>query len=870
MGNVKDNIKTRFAIISIIILSHVIYFGSFDIPGARAAAASHTFSEDFTSTTYRDSSNTTAEWNIAENKVHVPLRFTVKDVSSSLVNFNRGIIDRESDTQSSTMFYGGLGGNLNRSGSDFSSGIFGYQDLSSQLINFGDENIFASQAINSIEYFYNKETLNASWLVGGGHDLGSGGRSLSLNAFEAPSCSNNVCTYQVRDLSTSLEKLGLNSIGDISCGARADGCLITEVNGYHVAKYDGADFIDITSVFGFGDVFPYINVGKVERGDDHWLISTQAGDIYKYDDTGTVTNLSSSFEFTLEGKIDFQWLGKYWILVDSGSPTKVYQYNKITFVDVSGAVNNFPTSYSNFNPTVGKLGTFAVGEGWLIGSKGFFDSLIAYFGGLYIDVMPSFPMFEVDRWIYGIIDDPVARGYMTGGAVGPKLAKFTFTGFDIWNTYEVYSSKINTVLGITRATLSTSESVPFGSSISYYLSVDGGTTWEQTTKDASHTFTNSGNDLRWKAMLSTTDTKVTPYIDSVDISYETQTVDSPTVDSPIFQVVSPNGGEELVQGSTHIIKWNSSGLDVSSVRISLYQSGVFKEILEAKVPNIESWAWSVPSVTTPSNITTGTKYSIRIFNLAYPDDYGDSNAYFSIVSTVEPGPVPEPIYPPPQPTEEVYPDGTLIKIPDNPNVYVIVNGKRKLIPNPETFVSYNYNWNDVIIAETVTVNIYPEVTLIRAEGDDRIYQIVDGKKHWIPSAETFLNYGFDWSDVVNVNATEINSYLRVRLVRASGDPKIYYITESGMKRHIPSAEVFISYGNRWEDVVTITSSELVTYMDSFLLRAVGGSKVYKLENGFKRWIKTAEAFNRLGYDWSRIASSNSTELNAYSTGTAIE
>lgn len=48
-----------------------------------------------------------------------------------------------------------------------------------------------------------------------------------------------------------------------------------------------------------------------------------------------------------------------------------------------------------------------------------------------------------------------------------------------------------------------------------------------------------------------------------------------------------------------------------------------------------------------------------------------------------------------------------------------------------------------------------------------------------------------------------------------------------------------------------------------LYRASGDIKVYIIENGFKRWIKTAEEFIASGYDWSKISETSADVLALY-------
>jgi hypothetical protein len=108
------------------------------------------------------------------------------------------------------------------------------------------------------------------------------------------------------------------------------------------------------------------------------------------------------------------------------------------------------------------------------------------------------------------------------------------------------------------------------------------------------------------------------------------------------------------------------------------------------------------------------------------------------------------------------------------------------------------------------------------------------------------------------------------LLQVAGDSKVYYITESGLKRHIPNEQVFSSYNNNWPDIVKVAPSVLNVFPDNNLIQGQTDTKVYKLENGQKHWIKTPDAFNRLNLDWTKIASVNSTELAAYPEGAPIE
>jgi len=110
-----------------------------------------------------------------------------------------------------------------------------------------------------------------------------------------------------------------------------------------------------------------------------------------------------------------------------------------------------------------------------------------------------------------------------------------------------------------------------------------------------------------------------------------------------------------------------------------------------------------------------------------------------------------------------------------------------------------------------------------------------------------------------------------QLARVSGEARVYYITKGGLKKWIRNPEIFRSYpNNRWEDVVVVSPGDLDIYPQVNLIRREGDYKVYKMEGDTKRWIKTAEAFTRLGYDWNKILSINDTEFRFFGEGSVIE
>ena len=160
--------------------------------------------------------------------------------------------------------------------------------------------------------------------------------------------------------------------------------------------------------------------------------------------------------------------------------------------------------------------------------------------------------------------------------------------------------------------------------------------------------------------------------------------------------------------------------------------------------------------------------------------------------------------------------------------------------------------------------------MIKFKNDPRVYEVVSGDKiKWIPSPEVFNNLNLDWKNIQERPAQAYNQLNRVKLIRAENDTRVYYVTEGGLKRWIPSAEIFSSYGNKWEDIVVVTTLEIDEISDSTLVRVTGDKKVYKIESNIRKWITTAEAFDRNNFRWDQIAPVNQIELDYYSTGQDI-
>jgi len=103
------------------------------------------------------------------------------------------------------------------------------------------------------------------------------------------------------------------------------------------------------------------------------------------------------------------------------------------------------------------------------------------------------------------------------------------------------------------------------------------------------------------------------------------------------------------------------------------------------------------------------------------------------------------------------------------------------------------------------------------------------------------------------------------LIQIEGDPRVYIVAKN-FKRHIPNPSVFNAYRYKWSDIKKVSSAEAAKFATTALIRMENDVKVYAVANGKRKWITSAEEFNKNGYKWDAIAEVNASELAAYADG----
>jgi Tol biopolymer transport system component len=107
----------------------------------------------------------------------------------------------------------------------------------------------------------------------------------------------------------------------------------------------------------------------------------------------------------------------------------------------------------------------------------------------------------------------------------------------------------------------------------------------------------------------------------------TDTSDGPFAIVPAITVLSPDGGEEWEQGSTHPLTWTYSGNPGAAVKIEALRGDAVLAVITPNTP-IAPGSYSL---TFPAYTPLGNDYRIRITSTTYPACTDTSNGMFAII-----------------------------------------------------------------------------------------------------------------------------------------------------------------------------------------------------------------------------------------------
>lgn len=214
------------------------------------------------------------------------------------------------------------------------------------------------------------------------------------------------------------------------------------------------------------------------------------------------------------------------------------------------------------------------------------------------------------------------------------------------------------------------------------------------------------------------------------------------------------------------------------------------------------------------------------------------------------------------------PDGSMIKSPVDPKVYILHNSQKRWIKTYEIFKSYKLDFFKVVTLPKEAIDAY-------GTGNE-----VNTTTESLPAAAVSSAGAKAGVSVPTPTPAPAVIYPPSSLLKGSS-PTIYYI-ESNQKRAFSSQAVFELLGYKFSDVKTVKDSELnniptgsvISQVDRHpngaLIKLNNNPKIYLLENNQLRWITTPAVFKSKGYSFDKVIVISEKELQRYQVGEEIK
>jgi hypothetical protein len=242
-------------------------------------------------------------------------------------------------------------------------------------------------------------------------------------------------------------------------------------------------------------------------------------------------------------------------------------------------------------------------------------------------------------------------------------------------------------------------------------------------------------------------------------------------------------------------------------------------------------------------------------------------------------------------------EGSLVMGTSPTLIYVINGGRRRLIPNTETFEVLGFKLGNVVQLSEQQIKAIPELpplelkpnpnfkdgTLVKGN-TEHIYLISLGGRRLIPDFKTFEALGYQLKNVRRISNREMKSIpdyapLPVRAIAFKdgtlirGSLPAVYVISGNKRRLIPDEATFKASGYKWENVRIISDLNLnaipelsststrVVFKDGTLLK---GSReaIYVISSGRRRLIPNGQTFDALGYRWENVQQISDGQLDS--------
>ena len=232
-----------------------------------------------------------------------------------------------------------------------------------------------------------------------------------------------------------------------------------------------------------------------------------------------------------------------------------------------------------------------------------------------------------------------------------------------------------------------------------------------------------------------------------------------------------------------------------------------------------------------------------------------------------------------------YPNGTLLKLANGVDTYIIQNGLKALVPQ---FVAQarGLNLNNTIIISPTEFSAYDsdkplgptDDTIVTIIGEGTKFVFINNVKHQT-SDLVISQRGLDASKVLSISALdaaifEAGSVLPPKdgtIIRGTTNQAVYLVQNGQIKMF--SAYSFAQNKVKPKQIVTVPDAEIASYtqngfvapLDGSLIKSADSGAVYLVKQGLKQPI-LGDIFKNRGFSFKNVATISSDEVNALSIG----
>jgi len=241
--------------------------------------------------------------------------------------------------------------------------------------------------------------------------------------------------------------------------------------------------------------------------------------------------------------------------------------------------------------------------------------------------------------------------------------------------------------------------------------------------------------------------------------------------------------------------------------------------------------------------------------------------------------------------DQKFTDGTLLRIKDEPGVWLIQNDQRRPFYSENVFLlSYKFKnvkvveKNDLIDYPIGPAMTFPNYSLVKSSLGE-IFMLINNKKRPI-SEKMFRNIGFHPDEIIKVDENDLNTYEQGTpilspypngaLLQDNETKAVYYVKEN---IKYPIIDISILNANfPYSHILKVNPQELsefimgdqIKFRDGTLIKTFESPSVYVISQQKRLPIPSAEVFETIGYQWDSIIEVDEFFLNMHDLGEVLK